>query len=148
MGSAENEKGCAPVTPARYAHLAVGLLERGAIAHPGRTAVVDEWGSVTYAGLFERAQRLASGLLDRGLGGRAAVVVAEKSADALVAFFGTLMAGGFYAPVAPDAPAGRAGGRLAAPRRSCRDCARGDRPLCPGALPARRRSARRGAGGV
>lgn len=110
MGSAENEKGCAPVTPARYAQLTVGLLERGAIAHPGRTAVVDEWGSVTYAGLFERAQRLASGLLDRGLGGRATVVVAEKSADALVAFFGTLMAGGFYAPVAPDAPAGRAGG--------------------------------------
>lgn len=92
----------------RYAHTALVFLERGALAHPGRVAVTDERGSLTYGELFERSRRVACGLLARGLGGGPVVVCMEKSADALAAFFGALMTGGFYVPVDPSCPEGRA----------------------------------------
>ncbi|WP_072374464.1 amino acid adenylation domain-containing protein [Thermophilibacter mediterraneus] len=93
---------------ATYAHTALAFLERGARSHPERVAVVDERGERTYGELYERSRRVASGLLERGLGGGPLIVCMEKNAEALEAFFGALMAGGFYVPVDPGAPSGRA----------------------------------------
>ena len=93
---------------ATYARTALAFLERGALDHPARVAVTDEGGSYGYGWLFERSRRIASGLLARGVGGRPTIVCMEKGAEALAAFFGVLMAGGFYVPVDPGAPAGRA----------------------------------------
>lgn len=100
-----------PVRPARratYAHTALAFLERGALEHPARVAVTDEGGSYEYGWLFERGRRIASGLLAHGVGGRPAIVCMEKGVGALAAFFGVLMTGGFYVPVDPGAPRGRA----------------------------------------
>ena len=97
-----------PARRATYAHTALAFLERGALEHPARAAVTDEGGSYEYGWLFERGQRIASGLLAHGVGGRPAIVCMEKGVGALAAFFGVLMTGGFYVPVDPGAPRGRA----------------------------------------
>lgn len=91
-----------------YAHTALAFLERGALAHPGRPAVREGSVTLTYGELFERSRRIATDLLARGLGGGPVIVCMEKCAEALAVFFGTLMSGGFYVPVDPSAPQGRA----------------------------------------
>lgn len=122
---------------ATYARTALAFLERGARLHPRRVAVVDEHGERTYGELYERSRRVASGLLGRGLGGSPVIVCMEKGAEALEAMFGALMAGGFYAPVDPCAPAGRAARcfeRLGRPPVVCDEGgAAGARALFPGA---------------
>ena len=49
-----------------YRHTALVFLERGAVRHPGRVAVVDERSSYTYGQLFSRARRAGSGLIAGG----------------------------------------------------------------------------------
>lgn len=96
-------------TPAAlFGGTAAGLLERGALSHPGRVAVFDEGGSATYGELLERSRRVGSALLGRCGRERPVAVVMDKGIDALVAFFGALMAGAPYAPIDPDAPSLRA----------------------------------------
>lgn len=102
--------GCAVVSGERglYAGLAVSFLERGAHRHPERTAAVDEWGSCSYGELFLRSRGAASSLVGRCGRERPVVVFMDKGVDALVAFFGALMAGAPYVPVDPGVPPERA----------------------------------------
>lgn len=92
----------------RTAVTAVSFLERGARQRPAKTAVVDEQGSCTYAELLGRARRVGSALVGRCGRERPVVVFMDKGVDALVAFFGVLMAGAPYVPVDPGVPPERA----------------------------------------
>ncbi|MFI5477049.1 amino acid adenylation domain-containing protein [Streptomyces cacaoi] len=76
------------------------LIARQAADTPGAVAVRDEWRSLTYAELEERAERLANMLRARGVGPETAVgVCVERSVDLPVSLLGVLKAGGTYVPV-------------------------------------------------
>lgn len=85
------------------------LLEEQVAAHPDATAIVSERGSIGYGELNRRANRLAHHLRSLGVGPEVIVgLVAERSAEAVVAIFAILKAGGAYLPLDPDLPAERA----------------------------------------
>ena len=85
------------------------LLEEQVDAHPHATAIVSEAGSLGYGELNRRANRLAHHLRSLGVGPETIVgIVAERSAEAIVAIFAILKAGGAYLPLDADLPPERA----------------------------------------
>ena len=84
------------------------LVEAQAAETPDATALVAADGSLTYADLDARANRLARHLQGLGVGPEARVaLLLERSAAAVVAVLATLKAGGAYVPVDPTYPADR-----------------------------------------
>jgi amino acid adenylation domain-containing protein len=86
-----------------------------AVAHaaerdPGHEAVRCGAESLSYQGLFERANRLARLLREQGVrrGDRVGIFV-NKGIDSTVAIYGILAAGAAYVPLDPFAPAARVG---------------------------------------
>ena len=86
------------------------LLERSAVTHGTRTAVVDGERRITYAELEARANQLAHLLLSNGIqrGDRVGLHL-DKSIEALVGIYGALKAGAAYVPLDPQAPVARVG---------------------------------------
>lgn len=93
----------------RYRHTALCFLERGALMHPAKVAVVDEVGSYTYGQLFGLVRSVGTALAKANVAGSPVIVFAEKGVPALATMLGTLAAGGFYVPVDSTVPALRAG---------------------------------------
>ncbi len=84
------------------------LVEAQVARTPDATAVVDGGASLTYADLNARVNRVAHGLIARGVGpGRYVAISLPRSADLLVAVLAVLKAGAAYVPVEPDQPADR-----------------------------------------
>ena len=84
------------------------LFAAQAARTPDAVAVVFEDGTLTYAELDARANRLAHRL--RGLGVGPGVLVglcAERSLEMVVGLLAVLKAGGAYVPLDPDYPAER-----------------------------------------
>lgn len=77
-------------------------LERTAAAFPDKTAVTDEYGSLTFGELRNNARRAACGL--KIMRNTPVPVLMEKSSAAVTAFFAALYAGGFYVMLNPDLP--------------------------------------------
>ena len=78
--------------------------------HHGDSVHVELYGSdgepmqVTFADLVDRAERIAAGLVDRGLEpGRTAALMLPTGLDYLAAFLGVQMAGGIPVPIYPPA---------------------------------------------
>ncbi|WP_262705895.1 MULTISPECIES: non-ribosomal peptide synthetase [Streptomyces] len=85
-----------------------GLLEDAAARTPDRTALVGEGGTLTYAQLDERANRLARLLAARGAGPEHTVgLLLPRGVEAIVAMFAVLRAGAAYVPIDPGLPAER-----------------------------------------
>ncbi|MDH0865612.1 non-ribosomal peptide synthetase [Mitsuaria sp. GD03876] len=77
---------------------------------PQAIAVSAEDGTLTYAELQARSNRLAQALAARGAGPDQLVgVCMERSADLVVALLGVLKAGAAYVPLDPDLPPARLG---------------------------------------
>ncbi|MFN7981656.1 MAG: amino acid adenylation domain-containing protein [Vicinamibacterales bacterium] len=85
------------------------LVAEQATRTPDAVAVVDEDGTaLTYAGLVARAERVARGLVARGVQPGAVVGVEwSRSLDTVVALLGILRAGAVYLPLDPAYPAER-----------------------------------------
>src|SRR3712207_659129 len=82
------------------------LVARWSRSRPEATAIAGAEGSLSYAELDARAERLAAVLRDRGVGVESRVAVAlPRGADMIVAFLGVLKAGGTYVPLDPAYPA-------------------------------------------
>ncbi|MFJ7780551.1 amino acid adenylation domain-containing protein [Streptomyces yangpuensis] len=100
-----------PHRPARLepGHCLHHLFERAADAHGDRPAVGDPDGTLDYAGLDRRANRLAHTLLARGVrpGDRVGLLL-ERTAAVPAAILGVLKTGAAYVPVDLAAPADRA----------------------------------------
>ncbi|MEV4973752.1 amino acid adenylation domain-containing protein [Streptomyces scopuliridis] len=93
---------------------AVGLFQRQAARTPDAPAVVSDSGTLSYAGLNERANRLAHELAAQGVGPEDVVAVCmPRSADLMVTLYAVLKAGAAYLPVDPDYPAERVAALLA-----------------------------------
>jgi amino acid adenylation domain-containing protein len=72
---------------------------------PERVALVFPGGTLTYAGLAGRAAAVAASLNGLGIGPDTPVgVLAERSAEMVVALLGTLLAGGAWLPLDPEQP--------------------------------------------
>lgn len=83
-------------------------LEHSEASFPDKTAVTDEKGSDTYAVLADKARRVGTCLLRRGLQENDVVVVLlGKERTALPAFWGVTYAAGIYAPFDCHAPVNR-----------------------------------------
>jgi nonribosomal peptide synthetase DhbF len=86
------------------------MLEAQAERTPDAQAVAWAGGTLTYAELNARANRLARLLIERGAGPESLVaVLLPRSADLVVALLAVLKAGAAYLPVNPDYPAQRIG---------------------------------------
>ncbi|MEU8778954.1 amino acid adenylation domain-containing protein, partial [Streptomyces sp. NPDC048606] len=89
------------------ANVAEVFAERAALT-PDAVAVVAGEDRLTFAGLAERAGRLAAVLVAEGVGPDSVVALAvPRSADAVVAVLAVLKAGGAYLPLDLDHPAER-----------------------------------------
>ncbi|MCU1463835.1 MAG: putative acyl-CoA synthetase [Acidimicrobiales bacterium] len=84
------------------------LLEAAARRTPRQVAIVDGERECSYEELDATANRLANGLIGRGVepGDRVGLHL-KKSVDAVAAIYATLKAGAVYVPLDPDAPAAR-----------------------------------------
>ncbi|WP_233518476.1 non-ribosomal peptide synthetase [Streptomyces corynorhini] len=86
----------------------VGPIESRAALTPEATALVYGDTSLTYAGLNERANRLARHLRTLGAGPGAVVAVSvPRSVELVVSLLAVVKAGAAYLPLDPDYPAGR-----------------------------------------
>ncbi|CTP83376.1 non-ribosomal peptide synthetase [Xanthomonas graminis] len=84
------------------------LLERQVVQRPDAIAVQDAPGSLDYAGLNRRANRLAHHLIARGVAPDVRVALCmERGVDAIVAILAVLKAGGAYVPLDPAYPSER-----------------------------------------
>lgn len=84
------------------------LVERQADRQPEAPAVVHEGGTLSYAELNRRANRLAHHLRGLGVGPEVAVaIVMERSPELLVGLLAILKSGGAYVPMEPDSPSQR-----------------------------------------
>lgn len=78
--------------------------------YPTKVALVDGETRLTYTEINQRTNRFAHVLRNNGLQrGDRVVVFADNSADAVVAIFGTLKAGGVFSPVNPTTKADKLG---------------------------------------
>ncbi|WP_103352219.1 non-ribosomal peptide synthetase [Amycolatopsis sp. CA-128772] len=85
-----------------------GLFEAQAARTPGAPALTGADGTMSYAALNARANRLARLLIGRGGGPEAVVaLVLPRSADLVVAQLAAAKAGAAFLPVDPDQPAER-----------------------------------------
>ncbi|WP_162258767.1 amino acid adenylation domain-containing protein [Lysobacter sp. Root983] len=81
------------------------LFEGRVDAQPDALAVRDGSGSLSYAELDARANRLAHELIAQGVGPDARVAICvERSVEMVVGLLGILKAGGAYVPLDPDYP--------------------------------------------
>ncbi|MDT0464469.1 non-ribosomal peptide synthetase [Streptomyces gibsoniae] len=84
------------------------LFEAQADRTPHAPAVVSSTGTLTYAELDARANRLAHALIEAGVGPeRPVVMLQERSAAVVVAFLAILKAGGYYVPLPAGFPLAR-----------------------------------------
>ncbi|MFE7465342.1 amino acid adenylation domain-containing protein [Streptomyces sp. NPDC057499] len=83
----------------------VDRFDRAADRDPGRTALVADGASLTFAGLRDRSRRLAGVLAARGIGPERTVGLAvPRSLDSIVALFAVLRVGAAYVPLELDHP--------------------------------------------
>ena len=81
------------------------LLDRQCDRSPQRVAVTFEGKHTSYRELHQRADALAQGLADQGIGRGAIVgVCAERSLEMVVALLGVIKAGAAYLPLDPSLP--------------------------------------------
>nr|WP_281390719.1 non-ribosomal peptide synthase/polyketide synthase [Sphaerisporangium rubeum] len=99
----------APVAePARSDESIVSVFARRVRERPDAVAVGGDGGSLTYAELDARANRLAHLLVARGAEpGRLVAVTLPRTVDLVVALLGVVKSGAGYLPIPPDYPADR-----------------------------------------
>lgn len=85
----------------------IEYLERAAELHPDKAAYVNKDEKLTFGELFSLAKAVASAIAAAEEPGNPVAVIATRSFYTPACFLGTAMAGCFYAPIDPAAPAAR-----------------------------------------
>jgi amino acid adenylation domain-containing protein len=92
----------------RFSADLVGTVFRTAREAPGRPAVIEPGGSLSYGSLAGRARQLASAMAGRGVVRSDRIGIhLPPSADAVTAIIGTLMLSAAYVPLDPQQPVRR-----------------------------------------
>jgi amino acid adenylation domain-containing protein len=98
----------------RHGHLSQASFETHVRSRPDAIAVVGEDGSLTYAELDRKANRVANYLRSQGVSRESLVgLCVDRSPDMMVGILGILKAGAAYLPMDPTYPEGRLGAMLA-----------------------------------
>nr|AGS49827.1 long-chain-fatty-acid--CoA ligase [uncultured bacterium esnapd16.1] len=106
IGMAEGPTG--GPAPAAVGQSLPALVARVVRDRPHATAVADDEGELSFAGLWGRATALAAALRARGVGSESRVgVLVGRSAWSVVGMLGVSLAGGAFVPVDPAYPAER-----------------------------------------
>ncbi|THD38199.1 MAG: amino acid adenylation domain-containing protein [Sphingomonas sp.] len=96
------------VSPAHASAAPVDVIASVASDHPSRTALVAECGTLSYAELDRRANRVAAWLRAQGVGPESLVgICIERSFDQLTVALGVWKANAAYLPLDPSWPDGR-----------------------------------------
>lgn len=96
------------IEPACVAMAPIAVVASVARSHPRRTALVAACGTLSYAELDERANRVAAWLRTMDVGPETLVgICIERSFDQLTVALGVWKAGGAYLPLDPSWPDGR-----------------------------------------
>lgn len=82
-------------------------LEESAKAYPEKCAVMDDVRHYSYQELRQKSACVGTSLCNRISMGQSVGIYMEKCADALIAFFGVVYAGGFYSVLNNELPAQR-----------------------------------------
>lgn len=86
----------------------VSYLKRQASRHPQKTAFADETQSLCYAQVWEAAQHIATGLLERNeTPNQPIAVIIDRNVQSICAFMGILLSRNFYVPIDNSQPVGR-----------------------------------------
>lgn len=85
-------------------HTVTEYLRRSAKLYPDRTALVDGRGSVPYSVFLKEAEQVAGGLVQLKLFKSPVAVMMDKSAQAVIAFFGVALSGNFYTVIDTKMP--------------------------------------------
>ncbi|MFC6082749.1 amino acid adenylation domain-containing protein [Sphaerisporangium aureirubrum] len=111
LDPAEHATLTAPVAvpePAGAGESIVTVFEGWVRDAPDAVAVTGDGGTLTYAELDRRANRLAHLLIERGAApGRLVAVALPRTVDLVVALLGVVKSGAGYLPIDPDYPADR-----------------------------------------
>jgi len=92
-----DDSGPVPGLPSDWLY---GLVAAQARLTPDRIAIASARGSLSYAALIDRAERLAAGLIASGIRVEDRVAIChDRSPDMIVAVLGVLAAGGAYLPI-------------------------------------------------
>jgi natural product biosynthesis luciferase-like monooxygenase protein len=98
-------KGENPSVPPICVHQAI---EAQALLTPGAIAIIHQSHQITHTELNQRANRLATYLIDRGVRAETRIgVYLDRSIDMVVAILGIWKAGGAYIPLDPEHPSAR-----------------------------------------
>lgn len=81
-------------------------LESTARSFPGKTALADDFRSISFSEFEEQAQRIGTNLaeLTQGQLRRPVAVFVDRNVESLVAFMGVVYSGNFYAPIDSKMP--------------------------------------------
>ncbi|MBP5555397.1 MAG: amino acid adenylation domain-containing protein [Lachnospiraceae bacterium] len=84
-------------------------LEQSAEKYPDKTALKDEYGEVTYAGLVSDARKIGSYITGviKGETNKPVAVLIDRNLLSVTAFFGVVYSGNFYVPIDMSMPAER-----------------------------------------
>ena len=96
-------KGC------EYLQNVLDYLDASCEAFPDCVAVSDGTAELTFTQLRRMAWGLAALLTEKGMGGRAVGLYAQRKAQVIAAMLGCAAAGSCYVPLNPDAPADKTG---------------------------------------
>ena len=75
--------------------------------YPGKAALIDESETVTYAELFKRARSIGTAVAAAGKVNHPVVVMIDRNAASVAAFYGVTQSRNFYVPCDASQPAGR-----------------------------------------
>ena len=82
-------------------------LEKTEAKYSSKIAVIEENKNITYKELVENSKKVGSSLITDILPREPVAIVMEKGINALISFFGTIYAGGFYCLLNPELPTAR-----------------------------------------
>ena len=87
--------------------LVTDYLDHTRMLFPEKTAIVDEYKSMTFFELWEASRKVASVLIGQGIRKQPVLIMMDKSADAIAAFMGAAYSGNFYSPIDLEMPVTR-----------------------------------------
>ncbi len=86
---------------------AVCMLEAAASKFGSKTAIVDEFGEISFIDLRNKARAVGAFLADSDISSAPVIVYMKKSLKCIISFMGVLYSGRAYVPVASDMPSSR-----------------------------------------
>lgn len=84
--------------------LVTDYLNKTVTEHGDKTAIVDEYGSLTFKELYEQSRKIASHLISKKIYNQPIIIYLHKSGACIASFLGAAYSGNFYTPIDEEMP--------------------------------------------